>query len=77
MCRSTSLKFLLGQYCSSDDPKSLRTGVANIKRILADNYVCPDESTEILYAAPARMHTGIDKITVNLNMKKDTYEAYF
>ena len=72
------LEFLLGQYCSSDDPEVIETGVANIKRILADNYVRPDESQKILSMLRQRgMHTVIDKITVNLNMKKDTYEAEF
>lgn len=50
----------------------------NVKRILADNYVRPDEAQKILSMLRQRgMHTVIDKITVNLNMKKDTYEAEF
>ena len=72
------LEFLLGQYCSSDDPEVIETGVENVKRILADNYVRPDEAQKILSMLRQRgMHTVIDKITVNLNMKKDTYEAKF
>ena len=72
------LEFLLGQYCSSDDPEVITTGVENVKRILADNYVRPDEAQKILSMLRQRgMHTVIDKITVNLNMKKDTYEAEF
>ena len=42
------LEFLLGQYCSSDDPEVIETGVENVKRILADNYVRPDEAQKIL-----------------------------
>ena len=42
------LEFLLGQYCSSDDPSIIEDGVANVKRILADNYVRPDEAQKIL-----------------------------
>lgn len=69
------LEFLLGQYCSSDDPEVIETGVENVKRILADNYVRPDEAQKILSMLRQRgMHTVIDKITVNLNMKKDTYQ---
>ena len=72
------LEFLLGQYCSSDDPEVIETGVANVKRILADNYVRPDEAQKILSMLRQRgAHTVIDKITVGLNMKKDTYEAEF
>lgn len=72
------LEFLLGQYCSSDDPEIIEEGVENVKRILSDNYVRPDEAQKILSMLRQRgMHTVIDKITVNLNMKKDTYEAEF
>ena len=38
------LEFLLGQYCSSDVDEIVAQGVENVKRILADNYVRPDES---------------------------------
>ena len=72
------LEFLLGQYCSSDVPSIIEEGVANVKRILADNYVRPDEAQKILSLLRQRgSHTVIDKITVNLNIKKDTYEAEF
>lgn len=42
------LEFLLGQYCSSDDPAIVAAGVENVKRILSENYVRPDESQLIL-----------------------------
>ena len=42
------LEFLLGQYCSSDDDEIVSQGVENVKRILADNYVRPDESEKVL-----------------------------
>ena len=42
------LEFLLGQYCSSDDETVIDKGVQNVKRILADNFVRPDESQKIL-----------------------------
>ena len=72
------LEFLLGQYCSSDDLSIIEEGVANVKRILADNYVRPDEAQKILSLLRQRgNHTVIDKITVNLNIKKDPYEAEF
>ena len=72
------LEFLLGQYCSSDDPSIIEEGVSTVKRILADNYVRPDEAQKILSLLRQRgSHTVIHKITVNLNIKKDTYEAEF
>ena len=39
------LEFLLGQYCSSDDEEIIEKGVQNVKRILSDNFVRPDESS--------------------------------
>jgi len=72
------LEFLLGQYCSSDDDEIIEQGVQNVKRILADNFVRPDEAQKILSMLRQRgSHTVIDKITVNLNIKKDCYEAEF
>ncbi len=72
------LEFLLGQYCSSDDPSIIEEGVATVKKILADNYVRPDEAQKILSVLRQKgSYTVIDKITVNLNIKKDTYEAEF
>ena len=72
------LEFLLGQYCSSDDPEVIEKGVNNVKRILTDNYVRPDEAQKILSMLRQRgSYTVIDKITVNLNIKNDTYEAEF
>ena len=38
------LEFLLGQYCSSDDEDIIEDGLNTVKRILADNYVRPDEA---------------------------------
>ena len=72
------LEFLLGQYCSSDDPDIIEEGVENVKRILADNFVRPDEAQKILSVLRQRgNYTVIDKITVNLNIKRDFYEAEF
>ena len=72
------LEFLLGQYCSSDDPEIIEEGVENVKHILADNFVRPDEAQKILSVLRQRgSYTVIDKITVSLNIKRDFYEAEF
>jgi ATP-dependent Lon protease len=42
------LEFLLGQYCCSDEDEIIEKGVQNVKRILADNFVRPDEAQKIL-----------------------------
>lgn len=72
------LEFLLGQYCSSDDPEVIEAGVNNVKHILAENYVRPDEAQKILSILRQRSsYTVIDKITVSLNIKTDSYGAEF
>ena len=45
------LEFLLGQFCSSDDPKVIEDGVKNVKRILAENFVRPDEAQKVVFVA--------------------------
>ena len=72
------LEFLLGQYCSSDDDVTIEQGVQNVKRILADNFVRPDEAQKIL--SVLRKHgsyTVIDTITVKLDINRDIYYAEF
>lgn len=72
------LEFLLGQYCSSDDEEVIEKGVQNVKRILADNFVRPDEAQKVLSKLRSHgSHTVIDMITARLDMKRDTYVAEF
>lgn len=72
------LEFLLGQYCSSDDEAIIEKGVQNVKRILADNFVRPDEAQKILSQLRKKgSHTVIDMITVNLDIKKNCFFASF
>ena len=72
------LEFLLGQYCSSDDEEVIEKGVQNVKRILADNFVRPDEAQKILSKLRSRgSHTVIDMVTVTLDIKKNSYLASF
>jgi len=72
------LEFLLGQYCSSDDPGIIEEGVNTVKRILAENFVRPDEAQKVLSILRERgSYTVIDRITAKLNIKEDRYEAEF
>ena len=72
------LEFLLGQYCSSDDDEVIEDGVNTVKRILADNYVRPDEAQKILSQLRKKgSHTIIDMVTVHLDIKKDCFFAEF
>ena len=72
------LEFLLGQYCCSDDEEVIEQGVQKVKRILADNFVRPDEAQKILTKLRQKgSHTVIDMITVHLDIKKNAFYAAF
>ena len=72
------LEFLLGQYCSSDDPETIENGVATVKRILEENFVRPDEAQKVLSKLRSNgSHTVIDMVTVRLDLKRNTYIAEF
>ena len=72
------LEFLLGQYCSSDDEEVIEDGVKKVKRILADNFVRPDEAQKILTRLRQKgSHTVIDMITVHLDIKRNCFFASF
>lgn len=41
------LEYLLGMYCASDDDEVVLEGLENVKKILAENYVRPDEAERL------------------------------
>jgi len=70
------LEYLLGQHCASNDEEIIQAGLIMVKKILADNYVRPDEAEKV--KSIIREQGGlkiIDKVTVKLNLKRDVYEA--
>lgn len=72
------LEFLLGQYCGSDDEEIIEQGINKVKKILFDNFVRPDEAQKTLSTLRSKgFFTVIDKVTINLNIRKDRYEAEF
>ena len=72
------LEYLLGMYCASTEDAIINEGVENVKRILAEHFVRPDESQKILSKLREKeTYTIIDKITVHLNIREDIYEAEF
>ena len=72
------LEYLLGQYCNSEDEEIIQDGVETVKKILASNYVRPDEAQKVLSLLREQgTHTIIDMVSVALNIKKDRYEASF
>lgn len=72
------LEYLLGMYCASDDPEVIDQGLQNVKTVLAENYVRPDEAEKVKSLVKERgTYKVIDRVTVRLNEKKDRYEATF
>lgn len=72
------LEYLLGMYCSSRNEDEINAGVQNVKQILAENYVRPDEAQKIISKLREYgSYTVIDRITAKLNFKNDIYESEF
>ncbi len=72
------LEFLLGQYCNSEDEEVIEQGVQRVKRILADNFVRPDEAQKVLSKLRQNgSYTVIDMVTVHLDLKKNCHMAEF
>jgi len=72
------LEYLLGMYAATDEEESIREGVERVKKILSDNFVRPDEAEKIKSRIrELGQYSIIDKVTVALNPKIDTYEAEF
>ncbi len=72
------LEYLLGMYCASDDADVIEQGLNNVKTVLVENYVRPDEAEKVKSLVKERgTFKVIDRVTVRLNEKKDKYEASF
>src|SRR5437764_5162011 len=70
------LEYLLGSYCASNDEQVIHEGLAAVKKILAENYVRPDEAEKVKSTIRERGSLKvIDRVTVTLNEKRDVYEA--
>ena len=72
------LEYLLGQYCATNDEDSINTGIQTVKEILAKHYVHRNEAGLVRSTIKEKgRYKVIDKISVSLNDKDDTYEAEF
>lgn len=70
------LEYLLGNYCASSDPAVIEDGLQTVKKVLAENYVRPDEAEKVKSTIRERGSLKvIDKVTVKLNERRDVYEA--
>ena len=72
------LEYLLGQYCATSDELTIQTGIETVKEILAKHYVHRNEAGLVRSNIKEKgRYKVIDKISVDLNDKKDVYEAQF
>lgn len=68
------LEYLLGMYCATDDEEDIANGVEMVKRVLAENYVRPDEAEMIKAKIRERGHYKIiDKVSAKLSERTDSY----
>lgn len=70
------LEYLLANTCSTEDDEKLREGMDNVKKILRDHYINPEESTLIQSKLREKgRYKIIDRISVELDAQKDRYWA--
>lgn len=70
------LEYLLANACSTDDEERIKEGIENVKRILKEHYVTPEEANLIqTKIREAGSYKIIDKISVRLDASKDKYWA--
>ncbi|MDW8103330.1 MAG: protease Lon-related BREX system protein BrxL, partial [Anaerolineae bacterium] len=70
------LEYLLGKYCASADEEVIQAGLQEVKRVLTEHYVRPDQSE--WFKAQVREkghHRVIDKVKVRLVETEDKFWA--
>lgn len=72
------LEYLLGQYCATSDESTILTGIETVKEILAKHYVHRNEAGLVRSNIKEKgRYKVIDRISVDLNDKRDVYHAQF
>jgi len=70
------LEYLLANTCSTEDENKINEGLENVKKILHDHYVNPEESTLIQSKLRDKgRYSIIDKISVELDPQRDRFWA--
>jgi len=71
------LEYLLGMYCTTDNEEDIEKGIEQVKKVLADNFVRPDEAEKVKAKIRERGHYKIiDKVSAKLNEHTDSYEGH-
>lgn len=72
------LEYLLGQYCATNDEATIQAGIDTVREILRKHYVHRNEAGLVRSTIKEKgRHKVIDRISVALNDKSDSYEAEF
>ena len=72
------LEYLLGQYCATDDEETIQNGIETVKNILKNHYVHRNEAGLIRsHIKEKGRYKVIDKVSVELDEKTDSYKASF
>ena len=70
------LEYLIANSCSTDNEEQIHKGMENVKKVLSEHYVNPEESSLIHSKIREKgNYKIIDKISVELDSKKDLYWA--
>lgn len=70
------LEYLIANSCSTDDEEKIKEGMSNVKKILSEHYVNPEESALIHSKIREKGRFKIiDKISVELDSNRDLYWA--
>jgi ATP-dependent Lon protease len=71
------LEYLLGTYSTSNDDKEIQEGINQVKKILQENYVRPDEAEMVKSKIrETGSYTIIDRVSVKLDLKKNEYRGF-
>jgi len=70
------LEYLLGKYCASDDDQVIEAGKEEVKRILTEHYVRPDQAEFFKATVKEKgLYRFIDKVKVRLFETENKYWA--
>ncbi len=71
------LEYLLGTYCTSSDEVEIEKGIEQVKKILQDNYVRPDEAEMVKSKIrETGSYTVIDRVSVRLDIRNNIYMGF-
>jgi len=71
------LEYLIANSCSTRDEEAIKKGMDNVKRVLSEHYVNPEESSLIhSKIRDIGSYKIIDRVSVRLEPKKDKYWAH-